>query len=48
VTPWKFYGEELTDEMIGDNVGFVYKIINHDTGKSYIVENIYRIKQNFE
>jgi hypothetical protein len=41
VTPWKFYGEELTDEMIGDNVGFVYKIINHDTGKSYIGKKLF-------
>jgi hypothetical protein len=48
VTPWKYYGEELTDEMIGENVGFVYKIINHTTNKSYIGKKLFTKSKTYQ
>jgi len=33
---WNYNGNEFTEEMIGDNYGFVYLITNKLTGKKYI------------
>lgn len=33
---WKFKGEEFTSEMIGKAFGFIYIIIDEETGKQYI------------
>jgi len=33
---WKYKLEDFTEEMIGDNYGFVYLITNKLTGKKYI------------
>ena len=33
---WNYNGTEFTEEMIGDNYGFVYLITNKLTGKKYI------------
>jgi hypothetical protein len=33
---WLHNGIDFTEEMIGDNYGFVYLITNLDTGKKYI------------
>lgn len=36
VNPWLYKNSEFTSEMIGKNFGFVYLIIDRDTGKKYI------------
>ena len=33
---WTYQNQEFTDEMIGDNYGFVYLITNIQTGRKYI------------
>ena len=33
---WNYNGTEFTEEMIGDNYGFVYLITNKLTGRKYI------------
>ena len=33
---WKYNGEEFTEDLIGDNYGFVYEIINLTNNKKYI------------
>jgi len=33
---WTYKGEDFTEEMIGDNYGFVYQIVNEFSGKKYI------------
>jgi hypothetical protein len=33
---WKYNNEIFTEEMIGDNYGFVYIITNNSTNKKYI------------
>ena len=33
---WTYKGEDFTEEMIGDNYGFVYEIVNEFSGKKYI------------
>lgn len=33
---WTYRGEDFTEEMIGDNYGFVYEIVNEFSGKKYI------------
>ena len=33
---WQYNLEDFTEEQIGDNYGFVYKITNLKTGKKYI------------
>ena len=34
--PWMYLGEHFESDDIGDSYGFVYRITNKDTGKSYI------------
>lgn len=33
---WKYNNEDFTEDKIGDNYGFVYRITNLKTGKKYI------------
>ena len=33
---WQYNGKEFTDDLIGDNYGFVYQIKNLTNGKKYI------------
>lgn len=33
---WKYNNTDFTEDMIGDNYGFVYKITNLTNGKKYI------------
>ena len=33
---WKYKGEDFTDDLIGDNYGFVYEITNLTNNKKYI------------
>ena len=33
---WKYNGEDFTEDLIGDNYGFVYEIINLTNNKKYI------------
>jgi len=33
---WKYNGEDFTEDLIGDNYGFVYEIVNLTNNKKYI------------
>ena len=33
---WKYNGTDFTEDLIGDNYGFVYLITNETNGKKYI------------
>ena len=33
---WKYNGEEFTEDLIGNNYGFVYEIVNLTNNKKYI------------
>ena len=33
---WKYNGEDFTEDLIGDNYGFVYEIVNLTNNKRYI------------
>lgn len=38
---WIYDGKKFSEELIQDNVGFVYKIINTDNGKQYIGKKLF-------
>lgn len=38
---WLYCGVEFTEDMIGNNVGFVYLITNITTGKQYIGKKLF-------
>jgi hypothetical protein len=42
---WYYKGEEITPEIIDDNIGFVYLIRNELNGKSYIGKKLFRFKK---
>ena len=33
---WKYNGEDFTEDLIGNNYGFVYEIVNLTNNKKYI------------
>lgn len=45
---WFYDGLEFTDEMIGDNVGFVYMIINHSNNKKYIGKKLFTKSKSYQ
>ena len=38
---WLYNGQEFTEDMIGDYVGFVYLITNHSNNKQYIGKKLF-------
>jgi len=42
---WKYKGEELTEETIGNNLAFVYLITNLVSGKKYIGKKLFKFKK---
>lgn len=42
---WIYNGEEFTEDMIGDAVGFVYIIRNRDDGRSYVGQKKFGAKR---
>ena len=38
---WIYDGKKFSEELIDNNVGFVYKIINIDNGKTYIGKKLF-------
>ena len=38
---WQFEGKDFSDELIGDNIGFVYLITNLITGKRYFGKKLF-------
>lgn len=45
---WLYEGKEFTEEMIGENVGFVYLITNHSSGKQYIGKKLFTKSKTFQ
>lgn len=45
---WLFDGIEFTEEMISDNVGFVYIIINMTNGKKYIGKKLFTKSKTYQ
>ena len=38
---WMFNGAEFTEDQIGNNIGFVYKIVNVASGRKYIGKKLF-------
>ena len=36
LTTWQYNGKDFTEDLIGDNYGFVYQIVNLTNGRKYI------------
>ena len=45
---WLYQGKSFTEEMIGDNVGFVYLITNHSSGKSYVGKKLFTKSKSYQ
>lgn len=45
---WLFQGKEFTEDMIGENVGFVYLITNHSSGKQYVGKKLFTKSKTFQ
>ena len=42
---WLYNDQEFTEDMIGDNVGFVYLITNLQNGRKYIGKKTFWFKR---
>jgi hypothetical protein len=38
---WQYDGKDFTEDLIGDNYGFVYQITNLTNGKKYIGKKLF-------
>ena len=45
---WMYKGESFSDDMIKDNIGFVYKIYNVSSGKSYIGKKFFKKSKTYQ
>lgn len=45
---WLYEGNEFTEDMIGDNVGFVYLITNLSNGKQYIGKKLFTKSKTYQ
>ena len=45
---WLYDGNEFTEDMIGDNVGFVYLITNLSNGKQYIGKKLFTKSKTYQ
>lgn len=45
---WLYKGEEFTDDMIGENVGFVYEIMNLTNGRKYIGKKLFTKSKRYQ
>lgn len=45
---WKYKGKDFTDDMVADNVGFVYIIANRNTGKFYIGKKLFTKSKRYQ
>ena len=45
---WLYNGVEFTEDMIGDNVGFVYLITNLSNGKQYIGKKLFTKSKTYQ
>lgn len=45
---WLYQGKEFTEDMIQDNIGFVYIILNHTNNKSYIGKKLFTKSKTFQ
>jgi len=45
---WLYQGKPFTEEMIADNVGFVYLISNHTSGKSYVGKKLFTKSKSYQ
>lgn len=45
---WMYNGEEFTEDMIGDNVGFVYLVVNHTTDMKYVGKKLFTKAKTYQ
>jgi hypothetical protein len=45
---WIYQGSEFTEDMIGDNVGFVYVITNLSNGRKYIGKKLFTKSKTYQ
>lgn len=45
---WLYEGKEFTEDMIGDNVGFVYIITNLTNGKQYVGRKLFTKSKTYQ
>jgi hypothetical protein len=45
---WLYNGIEFTEDMIGDNVGFVYLITNTTNGKQYVGKKLFTKSKTYQ
>ena len=45
---WLYNSEEFTEDMIGDNVGFVYLITNETNGKQYVGKKLFTKSKTYQ
>lgn len=42
---WKYNGVDFTDDLVGDNIGFVYQITNLVTNRKYIGKKLFNFSK---
>ena len=45
---WLYNGIEFTEDMIGDNVGFVYLLTNTSNGKQYVGKKLFTKSKTYQ